>query len=136
MGGRGSSSIRGGGSANLGALKAQEKKLDAQVDKLKNKLADYASKYRVWELPQGYYDTQRKRQALEEKRRAITNKIVTASKGTPDAKTSGKTFVNSFGEATKREITTSTYKNNQAKLSKEIMGLVGGAAKSKKGHPG
>ena len=136
MGGRGSSSIRGGGSASLGALKAQEKKLDAQVDKLKNKLADYASKYRVWELPQGYYDTQRKRQALEEKRRAITNKIVTASKGTPDAKTSGKTFVNSFGEATKREITTSTYKNNQAKLSKEIMGLVGGAAKSKKGHLG
>lgn len=132
MGGRGSSSIRGGGSASLGALKAQEKKLDAQVDKLKNKLADYASKYRVWELPQGYYDTQRKRQALEEKRRAITNKIVTASKGTPDAKTSGKTFVNSFGEATKREITTATYKNNQAKLSKEIMGLVGGAAKSKK----
>lgn len=86
-------------------------------------------------MPSGYYDVQRKRQALEEQRRAITNKIVTASKGTPDAKTSVKTFVNSFGEATKREITTSTYKNNQAKLSKEIMGLVGGAAKSKKGHP-
>lgn len=141
MGGRGSSSIRGGGSASLGALKAQEKKLDAQVDKLKNKLADYASKYRVWELPQGYYDTQRKRQTLEEKRRAITNKIVEEVKKQGAAervveKTSGKTFVNSFGEATKREITTSTYKNNQAKLSKEIMGLVGGAAKSKKGHPG
>ena len=129
MGGRGSGSSLGGG-ASLRNLKAQEKKLDAQIDKLKKKLADYASKNPAWNMPSGYYDVQRKRQALEEQRRAITNKI-----GTPDAKTSGKTFVNSFGEATKREITTSTYKNNQAKLSKEIMGLVGGAAKSKKGHP-
>lgn len=77
---------------------------------------------------------------LEEKRRAITNKIVEEVKKQSAAeraveKTSGKTFVNSFGEATKREIATSTYKNSQAKLSKEIMGLVGGAAKSKKGHP-
>lgn len=134
MGGRGSGSSLGGG-ASLRNLKAQEKKLDAQIDKLKKKLADYASKNPAWNMPSGYYDVQRKRQALEEQRRAITNKIVTASKGTPDAKTSGKTFVNSFGEATKREITTSTYKNNQAKLSKEIMRLVGGAAKSKKGHP-
>ena len=134
MGGRGSSSIRGSGSASLGTLKAQEKKLDAQIDKLKKKLADYASKNPAWNMPSGYYDVQRKRQALESKRRTLTDRIVAASKNTTVEKTSGKTFVNSFGEATKREITTSTYKNNQAKLSKEIMGLVGGAAKSKKGH--
>lgn len=46
--------------------------------------------------------------------------------------TKGKTFVNSFGEATKREITTSTYKSSQAKLSKEIMGFVGGEINRKK----
>lgn len=46
--------------------------------------------------------------------------------------TNGKTFVNSFGEATKREITTSTYKSSQAKLSKEIMGFVGGEINRKK----
>lgn len=43
MGGRGSGSSLGGG-ASLRNLKAQEKKLDAQIDKLKKKLADYASK--------------------------------------------------------------------------------------------
>ncbi len=136
MGGRGSGSNRGGG-ASLSDLKVQEKKLDAQVDKLKNKLADYASKYPAWNMPSGYYDVQRKRQALEEKRQAITNKIVEEVKKQSAAemateRTNGKTFVNSFGEATKREITTSTYKNSQAKLSKEIMGFVGGAAKRKK----
>lgn len=32
-----------------------------------------------------------------------------------------KTFVNSFGEATKRNITSTTYDNNQKRLSKEVM---------------
>nr|DAZ70262.1 MAG TPA: hypothetical protein [Caudoviricetes sp.] len=35
MGGRGSGSGRGGNSASLGALKAQEKSLDSQIEKLK-----------------------------------------------------------------------------------------------------
>lgn len=65
MGGRGSGSSLGGG-ASLRNLKAQEKKLDAQIDKLKKKLADYASKNPAWNMPSGYYDVQRKRQALEE----------------------------------------------------------------------
>lgn len=139
--GSGGAGRRGGekvaGSASLSDLKAQEKKLDAQVDKLKNKLADYASKYPAWNMPSGYGDLQRKRQALEEQRRAITNRIVEEVKKQSAAeraatKTNGKTFVNSFGEATKREITTSTYKNGQAKLSKEIFGFVGGATKRRK----
>lgn len=134
--GSGGAGRRGGGkvagSASLSDLKAQEKKLDLQIDSLNKKLANYASKNPAWNMPSGYYDVQRKKQALETKRRSLTNKIVTASKGTSDAKTSGKTFVNSFGEATKREITTSTYKNGQAKLSKEILGFVGGATKRRK----
>lgn len=72
-----------------------------------------------------------KKQALESKKRSITNKIVTASRNVTAEKTNGKTFVNSFGEATKREITTSTYKSSQAKLSKEIMGFVGGTKRKK-----
>lgn len=132
MGGRGSGSGRGGNSASLGALKAQEKSLNSQIDKLNKKLADYASKNPAWNMPSGYYDVQRKKQALESKRRTLTNKIITASKNSSDKKTSGKTFVNSFGEATKREITTSTYKRNQARLGEEMMGFVGGAVKRKK----
>nr|DAK10046.1 MAG TPA: protein of unknown function (DUF5320) [Caudoviricetes sp.] len=123
MGGRGSGS---GSSANIGALKEKEKSLNSQIDKLNKRLADYASKNPAWNMPSGYYDVQRKKQALESKKRSITNKIVTASRNVTAEKTNGKTFVNSFGEATKREITTSTYKSSQAKLSKEIMGFVGG----------
>lgn len=131
MGGRGSGSGRGGGSANIGALKEKEKSLNSQIDKLNKRLADYASKNPAWNMPSGYYDVQRKKQALESKKRSITNKIVTASRNVTAEKTNGKTFVNSFGEATKREITTSTYKSSQAKLSKEIMGFVGGTKRRK-----
>lgn len=35
-----------------------------------------------------------------------------------------KTFVNGYGEATKREITSSTYARNEKKLSKQIMNFV------------
>lgn len=131
MGGRGSGSGRGVGSANIGALKEKEKSLNSQIDKLNKRLADYASKNPAWNMPSGYYDVQRKKQALESKKRSITNKIVTASRNVTAEKTNGKTFVNSFGEATKREITTSTYKSSQAKLSKEIMGFVGGTKRRK-----
>lgn len=132
MGGRGSGSGRGGSSASIGTLKEREKSLNSQIDKLNKRLADYASKNPAWNMPSGYYDVQRKKQALESKRRSITNKIVTASRNVTAEKTNGKTFVNSFGEATKREITTSTYKRSQARLSEEMMGFVGGAVKRKK----
>ena len=131
MGGRGSGSGRGGSSASIGTLKEREKSLNSQIDKLNKRLADYASKNPAWNMPSGYYDVQRKKQALESKRRSTTNKIVTASRNVTAEKTNGKTFVNSFGEATKREITTSTYKSSQAKLSKEIMGFVGGTKRRK-----
>lgn len=132
MGGRGSGSGRGGSSASIGTLKERKKSLNSQIDKLNKRLADYASKNPAWNMPSGYYDVQRKKQALESKRRSITNKIVTASRNVTAEKTNGKTFVNSFGEATKREITTSTYKRSQARLSEEMMGFVGGAVKRKK----
>lgn len=96
------------------------------------RLADYASRNPAWNMPSGYYDVQRKKQALESKKRSITNKIVTASRNVTVEKTNGKPFVNSFGEATKREITTTSYKNSQARLDKEIMGFVGGEINRKK----
>lgn len=132
MGGRGSGSGRGGDSESIGTLKEREKSLNSQIDKLNKRLADYASKNPAWNMPSGYYDVQRKKQALESKKRSITSKIMTASRNVTAEKTNGKTFVNSFGEATKREITTSTYKSSQAKLSKEIMGFVGGEINRKK----
>lgn len=131
MGGRGSGSSRGGSSASIGTLKEREKSLNSQIDKLNKRLADYASKNPAWNMPSGYYDVQRKKQALESKRRTLTNKIITASKNSSDKKTSGKTFVNSFGEATKREITSLAYKRYQARSDKEIMAFIGGTKRRK-----
>lgn len=132
MGGRGSGSGRGGSSASLGALKTQEKSLNSQIDKLNKRLADYASKNPAWNMPSGYYDVQRKKQALESKKRSLTNKIVTASRNVTAEKTNGKTFVNSFGEVTKREITSLAYKRSQARSDKEIMSFLGVATKRRK----
>lgn len=132
MGGRGSGSRRSGGSASIGTLKEREKILNFQIDKLNKRLADYASENPAWNMPDGYYDVQRKRQALESKRRSIINKIVAVSRNVTAEKTNGKTFVNSFGEATKREITTTSYKNSQSRLDKEIMRFVGGKINRKK----
>lgn len=36
-----------------------------------------------------------------------------------------KTFVNSYGEATKREITSTSYNNSSKKLNKEILSFIG-----------
>lgn len=116
----------------IGALKEREKSLNSQIDKLNKRLADYASRNPAWNMPSGYYDVQRKKQALESKKRSITNKIVTASRNVTVEKTNGKPFVNSFGEATKREITATSYKNSQARLDKEIMRFVGGEINRKK----
>ena len=42
----------------------------------------------------------------------------------PSFSSEKKTFVNGFGEATKREITTSTYARAEKRLSKQIMNFV------------
>ena len=35
-----------------------------------------------------------------------------------------KTFINGYGEATKREITTSSYQKNQKRLTKDILNFI------------
>jgi aspartate carbamoyltransferase catalytic subunit len=44
---------------------------------------------------------------------------------TNEVKTNEKTFVNGFGEATKRKITCSTYERAEKRLSKEILSFMG-----------
>lgn len=48
------------------------------------------------------------------------------SNNTINAKESEKVFVNGFGEATKREITCSTYEKSQKRNSKAILSFIGG----------
>jgi len=45
---------------------------------------------------------------------------------TNEVKTNIKTFVNGFGESSKRNITCSTYERAQNRMSKEILSFIGG----------
>lgn len=70
-------------------------------------------------LPDEYYSLQKRRQSLEGRLRNEVAKT-TAAKRKATQPTSKKTFVNAFGEATTREITSASYKRAQARLNKEI----------------
>lgn len=132
---KGNSKIRNSGAILLDNSKA-EKMTDAELDildnafkdKIKNVKADLANIAKnnpANNMPQTYYDTKKQQQILEENHRVIINEKVKRKKAS-STKASNKTFVNSYGEATKREITTAGYKRQQKKLSKSLMRYIGG----------
>ena len=51
------------------------------------------------------------------------NKLLTSERK-PKHITSGQTFVNGYGEATTREITSSTYSRASKRLSKQVMSFI------------
>ena len=116
MGGRGSA---GGGSRGGATIT----RLESKIEGYKKKLADMTSKYNTWELPKEYYRTQRQRQNAEEKLRNLRAKAPTTPANS--VKSDGKTFVNSFGEATKREITSSTYERARKRQQREVESFLG-----------
>lgn len=88
------------------------------MEKLKRRMVELTKQYRTWELPKEYYDVQRE---MNTKRNALNkalDEMAKARKG--QTVQERKTFVNGFGEATRREITSSTYKRAQKRLQKEI----------------
>lgn len=88
------------------------------MEKLKGRMAEITKQYKTWELPKEYYDVQRE---MNSKRNEL-NKALDEMAKTRKSQTvqERKTFVNGFGEATRREITSSTYKRAQKRLQKEI----------------
>lgn len=76
-------------------------------------------------MPKEYYVLLKQRQDLEEELRVLFNKKSKINRESMTEKQTTKTFVNSFGEATKRYITTSTYENSCKKMQREIFRLIG-----------
>ena len=71
-----------------------------------------------WDTPsKKYYNAQEKKVELQEAQRNVVKEIVRRKSEEAKKQKTTKTFVNSFGEATTRNITTSSYERWQKKDS-------------------
>lgn len=138
MGGRGSSSSATGSSGGIKNLTASkvgkmsdnelrdaDKLISEQIALQNNLLAQIARDNPAYNMPRLYYNVQSDKQDLQEAQRLIVNELVKRNK-TSSRNATSNTFVNSFGEATKRNITSSSYEKAQKKLNKQIMSFIGG----------
>lgn len=95
------------------------KDLDDKINNIKEQLAEIVKENgSAIGLPDEYYDLQIKRNSLESERSKELAKIAANRK--PAEKKEHHTFINGWGEATKREITSLSYKQSQARLNKEF----------------
>ena len=133
MGGRGTASAGragAGGSASAGggsikSLEAQKKALGDKMASLVRQMDKDGQMTR--EARKEYYATKSKRddvvQKLSEAYKADAEARSKQAKSEPAEK---KTFVNGYGEATSREITSSTYERAQKRLTKSVEGWLSG----------
>jgi thymidylate synthase ThyX len=120
--------------AGKASAEAKVKSLQSKERKLGSKMAEYAE----YALPSytgkdkqaksaRYYKYQREFNAVRRERNDLQNKISKAKQEARENEAKAKKkFVNSFGEATKRNITNATYEKAQRKLAKDIMRFIGG----------
>ena len=73
-----------------------------------------------------YYDARNQLTDLRNSHRKVIDEIVKRKSEKSKNTATNKTFVNSYGEATTRDVSTSTYKQLQRKLNKQIMKFIGG----------
>ena len=121
FGGRGASSGRAGGSGNIATLESQYNKL----------LEKQASLGRTMFLGTDSENAKARKQwnTNDKKLRRMKTNIETAKAKQREAqrKTEAKKpFINGFGEATKRYVTSTTYERADKRQSKEIMKYIGG----------
>ena len=108
--------------SEIETLKNDISALDKEIRETKAKLAEKA-KYAMpsdKEYPkekEEYYSYRKKYTNLQNE---YNKKLDELSKKNKEENKTSKTFVNSYGEATKREITSSTYKRSQKNLEKQI----------------
>ena len=137
MGGRGSSSMSGKAkvvtSPQMTYENAQKqiKELDTRLRLLGDTMSRYASEKigydnnAPWGTKEGrdkYVNAFNEYNKLRSQRDALVMKSVELA---PKQKPRVKTFVNSFGEATTREITSISYKAQQRRLDKELFARLG-----------
>lgn len=110
------------------ALKALENEFDKRISKVKDELYTIAreNQANITNMPRKYYQKKNEQVALENKRNIIIDERLKRKKSQKRTNTkNNKTFVNSFGEATKRYVTTSTYERNRRRIEKDIMNFIG-----------
>lgn len=108
--------------------------LEAEEKALNKKVAEYA-KYALptdkldEEKRQEYYRYLKEWREARKKYNAELDRIAALEKSTEQNTPETKKFINGYGEATDREITSSTYNRAQKRLSKQIYNFVGGDAR-------
>ena len=138
MGGRGSHSMSGGASGSslskmsYDKLGSELKKIDSKMDGLRKTMERTASAHMAFMngMPgasasdsKKYRSAQREFQAMQGVRSKVIDEM---TKKRPKEKARPKTFVNGFGEATDREITTASYKRWMKRNEREIMSRMKG----------
>ena len=117
MGGRGASASVG----SIKTLQAQYDKLRERNIKLYNETAGFAitgDMERLKKRNKEYKEWLDNRNKLGKLKQQIDGER--AKKERYQKQDNSKTFVNSYGEATKREITSSTYRRQQKRLEKSV----------------
>lgn len=91
-------------------------RLENQMEKLVGQFSDRGGDEAVRKK---YYSTQRKYNQTRQQLNKAIDKLA-QSQRKASAATTTRTFINGFGEATRREITTSTYKRAQKRLERAV----------------
>lgn len=126
MGGRGSASAGGAGAGGGASAGGSIKSLEAQKKALGDKMASLVRQtdkdgQMTREARKEYYATKSKRDDVVQKlSKAYKADAEARSKQAKSESAEKKTFVNGYGEATSREITSTTYERIQARQSREI----------------
>lgn len=132
MGGRGSSSASAKSSKARGeSAESSLKSIDSRMAKLADTMSDTAAGHTGYlqGAPTGsasdhrrYTTAQREYQRLQAERGRILDEMAKKKQASSSAR---KTFVNSFGEATTREITTPTYERARRRMNRNVLRNMG-----------
>lgn len=132
MGGRGGTSMSGKSSKARGrAAELSLKTIDSRMEKLADTMAKTAAGHTAYlkGAPSGsasdhnrYAAAQREYQRLQGERSRVIDEMA-KSKRVHDS--AGKAFVNSYGEATTREITNLTYERSQRRMKRDVLRNMG-----------
>lgn len=136
MGGRGSSSgMRAGVNYSETTLNSRVKDVEKEMNAVGDKMALYArytaaggANYDA-EKEKEYYRLKNQYEDLRKLQRQYLDRLSEIRKAKEKPEKTHKPFVNSYGEATKRDITSQSYNRQQQKRQKEIMSFIGGKSK-------
>lgn len=132
MGGRGGSSMSAKSSKARGrAAELSLKTIDSRMEKLADTMAKTAAGHTAYlqGAPSGsasdhnrYAAAQREYQRLQGERSRVIDEMAKSKRAHDSA---GKAFVNSYGEATTREITNLTYERSQRRMKRDVLRNMG-----------